>query len=510
MSLHPVHTNEGELVPATRAASSEQDLVASRFRAMSNFEVASPLLLRATPANCPLRFFGAALRERTQWRPPSTGADQASDGNNSDDFHPWSRVVELINDFWSHSWHAPAWLKVVVLLLEYNGVAASTVGTVAVFVALMFRSTGVIDISCVLCGHFFFVTTLLCWPSGRHVFFDKICISQVNEKKKFEAVMSIGAFLKASKCMIILLDVTYPTRLWCMFEVAAYCKLMENNSEKVLRLKPLAYGTIFIFMFSSVAVMRLTKTFMGVAYALFIRRLFFAGMAFPWCHAWRVYWNDMEKLRGQLSEFSMDASKCFCCSVGHVNPDTGAQLSCDRKAVNTCVTAWFGSCEAFSAFVRHDLPDRIAGSGMSYEMVLMAGLPLLWHNMDLITPALLEAKHDAVVLTCVVAATFFLIWPLWVACISAIANKTRRQLSSRYADACLSLAVAFLGTLLGFIIRRMKHFAFTLSFVSFCGVVSILGLATSLAYGVRIPCRPFGAWIPSPPERGRSLEMTEL
>eukprot|EP00927_Polykrikos_kofoidii_P068531 TRINITY_DN6388_c1_g1_i1.p1 TRINITY_DN6388_c1_g1~~TRINITY_DN6388_c1_g1_i1.p1 ORF type:complete len:392 (-),score=30.68 TRINITY_DN6388_c1_g1_i1:42-1187(-) len=358
-------------------------------------------------------------------------------------------------------------------------------------------------------GVLFFVPTMLCWRSGRHVFLDKICISQVNEKKKLDAVMGIGAFLKASKCMMVMIDLTYTTRLWCIFELAAYSKLMEKDSEKILRLKPLGCASIFLTMFTGNTALRLVKVFMSkTIFTPFVFYVFSVVVRFPVSHEMRKYHNAMAKLRGQLLKFSMDASKCFCCDMGHVHPDSGAHLSCDRQAVNACVKAWFGSCDAFNTFVKHSLYDKLAReisiAGLPYRLVIMTLLPVLWYYMDRISAMLRQSMwEEALAFTCVLPLAILVTCPFLVACDLKVAYWARRNLSSRYADAGVSLGVAIASKLLHDVIKTIS----SCSGVAFLAIHSFMGIVTIFVYGVRVRCRPFGSRTPSFPERGRSLGM---
>merc|ERR1719215_977255 len=85
----------------------------------------------------------------------------------------------------------------------------------------------------------------------------------------------------------------------------------------------------------------------------------------------RKYQDVVAQLKGQMEDFSFHASQCYCCSVGHVHPDTGARLPCDRVAVGACVDAWFGSSQAFDTLVQRRLFDKVARdlsrTGVTYK-----------------------------------------------------------------------------------------------------------------------------------------------
>ena len=39
------------------------------------------------------------------------------------------------------------------------------------------------------------------------------------------------------------------------------------------------------------------------------------------------------KQRDQFEDFSLHRANCFCCSIGHVDPETKKQISCDRERI---------------------------------------------------------------------------------------------------------------------------------------------------------------------------------
>eukprot|EP00927_Polykrikos_kofoidii_P083101 TRINITY_DN8429_c0_g1_i6.p1 TRINITY_DN8429_c0_g1~~TRINITY_DN8429_c0_g1_i6.p1 ORF type:complete len:533 (-),score=53.31 TRINITY_DN8429_c0_g1_i6:64-1662(-) len=495
-------------VAVARAQSSKNDSVASKATALSNFEIANWSLLRATCAHYPLRFVGASLRLSTQLRPPSSDGEAVDESDNPHDFHPWSAPVRLIDDFLSHSWHDPGWLKVVVLLLEYNGLPAVIVGTTAAFVASGLFAAGVLPGMEVIerrsnneaslisfwgqsTGCLFFVSTLLCWRSRRLVFLDKICISQVNEKKKLDAVMGIGAFLKASKRMLVMMDSTYTTRLWCIFELAAYSKLMESDSEKVMCLRPLAYGRIFICVFSSSIISMTVRSLVRMGYVWpSAYNVVHALPIIALLHNMRRYQDAMEKLSGQLLEFSMDASKCYCCQVCHVHPDTSAHISCDREAVQKCIESWWGSIDAFTDFVRNCLHGRLARdvgcAGVPYWLVLWMHLPHLWFFMDYISAKWRQNSYDDVtMLTFRCIVLYFLTQPCLKVGWFAVSYGARRRLSSRFIDTAVSFGLIIPCLALLIVMNAIMRTGDALFVVS----TFVMAVITSLAYGAFVRCR---------------------
>eukprot|EP00927_Polykrikos_kofoidii_P061792 TRINITY_DN5661_c0_g2_i2.p1 TRINITY_DN5661_c0_g2~~TRINITY_DN5661_c0_g2_i2.p1 ORF type:complete len:549 (+),score=53.11 TRINITY_DN5661_c0_g2_i2:118-1764(+) len=501
----------------TIAVSPSTRLDPSTLHALLNFEIESRELLRATPAGCPLRFCGAALLQNDPVPMSSEGLAGGDDGSRSADFHAWSRTVTSIREFWTHSWRASARLKVVVLLLEYSGHAAAAIGTIAASVGCALFALGVLpamvtkqsvmyDVDLensvwgLLMGLLFFLITLLFWHSGRHIFLDKICISQVNEQKKLDGVRGIGAFLKASDRLLVLFDSTYLSRLWCVLEIAAFRKLMDHNADKAMRFLPLPHGSIFILGFVAAVVLsgfealvNVGRDFMVIFHvivSIIMSRAF---------HELRSYQATLTTLKDQLRDFSFQASNCYCCSVHHEDPHSGARLMCDREAIKVVVDAWFGSVQAFEAFVNYGLYETfsraIGQTGLPFQIAIMTFLPVLWSWMDFISASFRQQSWDtALRFSLAMVVDIFIMRPLWLACVCALAYRLRRRSSCRCVDAAISVGLGVFSGILGFafwafldVLRTFVHTSIVACAIAACGML------TCWIYGGWDFCRLFGA-----------------
>merc|ERR1740133_866289 len=56
----------------------------------------------------------------------------------------------------------------------------------------------------------------------------------------------------------------------------------------------------------------------------------------------RRYGRSFFDLTEQLTKFSADEAKCFCCCNKHQNPINGGTLSCDRSLVYESIAHWHG------------------------------------------------------------------------------------------------------------------------------------------------------------------------
>ena len=316
-------------------------------------------ILHATPAHEVLAQCGRVLR--------------TSAGRN---LYHRSKPCREIEQFLTHSWHGPAWNKVFLLLVLKNGLPALVVGTLAALGILpvvfngYFPPLGRLEGQraasgwCILTGSLVSCSTLLLWRSQSKVFLDKICINQEDARLKAEGVMSIGGFLKHSRRMLVCWDETYCTRLWCTFELGAFLKCRAASQVQV---RPSFLGAVSLILFGATAgsmlVLRSWRPgdefgrFLLVVALIAVSAIsvFFAFAT----NAFRRYFRCLDEMRAQLSQFSLDNAKCYCCDRGHVS-ETGNEVPCDREIIRECMTRWFGSVEDYERSVQSTVLSELS------------------------------------------------------------------------------------------------------------------------------------------------------
>ena len=103
--------------------------------------------------------------------------------------------------------------------------------------------------------------------------------------------------------------------------------------------------------------------------------------------------KDIEALRRQLSSFSIEHAKCYCCSISHHDPSSGLQVACDRELIFVTLQEWYGSkdgsnpcfVKTFNALVRDNLASIVQETLMDVsgqlrhgmQMVMVVLMPLL-------------------------------------------------------------------------------------------------------------------------------------
>jgi len=165
---------------------------------------------------------------------------------------------------------------------------------------------------------------------------------------KAEGVLNMGAILKHSDSMLVLWDTTFASRLWCLFEMAAFLKSHEDGLEH-LRIKPtyLAPCTFVIaFCVMLMMLFELTVPFVNI-YVVVMKLSLLALSCITAARLLFLYYGAVRTLQEQLREFRIVDAKCVCCDAGHVDARLGSAVICDREIVGECITEWFGSVDGF-------------------------------------------------------------------------------------------------------------------------------------------------------------------
>ena len=178
---------------------------------IAQMDVVNPEVLRVTPVFRALEHFAAALRV-------------GSAGN----FYHKSHQCRKISTFWSHSWHAGHWKKILAIITLYNGTAAVLLSLFSGVWMMMLFSLGTLpgidrgwrddsfQWSCwsTFTGLVVASLVMIFWRPRTGVFLDRICINQKDARLKTEAIVSLAGLLKHSDRMLILWDPTWTERLW--------------------------------------------------------------------------------------------------------------------------------------------------------------------------------------------------------------------------------------------------------------------------------------------------------
>mmetsp|Transcript_80927 Transcript_80927/g.203603 ORF Transcript_80927/g.203603 Transcript_80927/m.203603 type:complete len:594 (+) Transcript_80927:56-1837(+) len=369
---------------------------------MKSLSLTSADQLRATYAAAPLVWVGALMR------PPMCGSREINEHASeaaAQKIYNKSFACKRIGAFWSHSWRAPYWQKVITLLFFYNGKAAAVIGTLSACIGCAMTIAGILppmvwSASAInedktteygfsawstIFGLFAFFVTLLGWQSKKTVFLDKVCIHQTDAILRRKGIESIGAYLSHSNTMLVLWDPTYVTRLWCVFELAAFLHAHAKSESFGVLCRPVMVGpmTVSIFLVFAIefmcilllpasVVMTFVPTSSWVMFSILI-------------HLLTGYHHSLKILQADFKHFQVSRAGCFCCNEARHNL-RGCSMLCDRELVEGCIVAWFGSIMNFNHTVQSNLFDifriQLGTFALPYTSFLMAGTPVVWAFID--------------------------------------------------------------------------------------------------------------------------------
>ncbi|CAE7370813.1 unnamed protein product [Symbiodinium pilosum] len=345
-----------------------------------------------------------------------------------------SEPVRSLDVFLSHTWLTPGRWKFLSLLVRYgwptmlvawaSGTALSCLftllGVLPLFYEWEFRGMDFPEVMSMgfwatLAGVASSAGGLLLSPymcgKDRRCFLDCTCIDQTDEARMQEGIRNIGGFLQSAEELHVLWSAPYLTRLWCVFELAAYHKL--NPSGKIT-IAPVFVEAIvcLLFMYLHVAswlfvALRISST--GGTLWIWILLACMAGSFFPLMHACRHICSYKRVMLANLGNFDFENLAC-----AH---------ECDRAIIREAIVRWYGSVDAFSEFVRgpfckvvHDSVKTPGGMPLGY--VLMLATPGLNTALDFCLSLLrTNAPVEAVwTYSAVILALAVLVYPAVFGC----------------------------------------------------------------------------------------------
>jgi len=307
-----------------------------------------------------------------------------------------SRETQRFDAFLSHDWGTSRWLKLLAMLMVFNSRAAAISTTLvsvlspvlASFVFGIEDSAGPMLLSfgtfwMVLC---FWQRIRQCFRTPVIVFMDKLCIAQKDAHLKERGILGLASFLNHSECLTMLWSPRYFSRLWCTFEVAVF---LRSQQKKHIRIMPVSFA-LLVFLISFVAhVGAFTYYFFSIREDVWKWLVGSTGMVDDWWMRATVLsssflpiaavlgptilyigiglMKDIDCLRIQLSCFSIQECKCYCCSINHQDPTTGLRVPCDREVIFTTLQEWYGNTDGegasfvgpFNALVRDHLASIV-------------------------------------------------------------------------------------------------------------------------------------------------------
>ncbi|CAE7764324.1 unnamed protein product [Symbiodinium pilosum] len=346
-------------------------------------------------------------------------------------------------------------MKYVNVLFLNNVVPACVVSILSACVAIGLVLGGFLPNSdsrwCMWFGATGYLFTFIVWHCRKLVFLDISCIKQADSIQKTDAIISMGAFLKNSKSMLVFWDSTYVTRLWCVFELSGFLHSRKPNSTTELAVCPLPLGVAFVLGHVSLTLFlfvlmtledAMDDAWVHILVVLVLGICCFTALA----AACREYFRNVQEMQRQLTSFTCAQAKSQCCQKGHEGARAGSL--CDREIILHCIIAWFGSVEEFELRVRNEvktlLSQQLADNVFTYRLFLQLGSPFFWYRLGLV-PSHREDYRKMIAELAYVFVYCFVVYPMmFKLCVLACA-KLRTRCCSLYVDVLLSSAVVGLG-----------------------------------------------------------------
>ena len=190
--------------------------------------------------------------------------------------HESTAIVSFLDSFFSHSWRTARLDKWAGLLLYLNAQAAALAMVAGTVFWTLLEDFGVVPRLLVfymadrhmmstgmpiLVGYASGITFLINWQrirkcfglGPRYCFLDKVCIDQVDDARKAAGIASLGAFLGSAENFVVLFSPDYFSRLWCVYELAAFRHLQVAGKQKITFL-PLAFPRVLFANAVAIAV----------------------------------------------------------------------------------------------------------------------------------------------------------------------------------------------------------------------------------------------------------------
>eukprot|EP00928_Gymnodinium_smaydae_P006796 TRINITY_DN1241_c2_g1_i2.p1 TRINITY_DN1241_c2_g1~~TRINITY_DN1241_c2_g1_i2.p1 ORF type:complete len:682 (-),score=125.15 TRINITY_DN1241_c2_g1_i2:79-2124(-) len=265
-------------------------------------------------------------------------------------------------------------------------------------------------------GLIVYIIVLIRWRPRCNAFLDKVCIHQTDVERKRRGIEGLGGFLRNSRQMVLLWDKTYALRLWCVFELAAFTYVTSLRASAVPSSWPLlrraesfiwrrwrgsemdhivmlpvlrgfgiaigASAVLLVHVLYSIIPLVTTSELLELVLPVVVA----AAAILYLVHIARAWARDRYELRRQLSHFNVHNAGCWCCKVGHVNPETGAPVDCDRLLIYEAIRAWFdGGPAAFQQTVRERLygeVEAILPGMLRFRDAVYMALPTIWFEIS--------------------------------------------------------------------------------------------------------------------------------
>ena len=306
-----------------------------------------------------------------------------------------SKPVPFLDYFVSHAWRSSRLEKGLALLIyfaQWPAVIAWLVGAYTAFwiatlhfelLPQVLRGPVLVRMADATQGHQpFFVQAvsvaalalvLLTWHRTKrnvYAFLDIACIDQTDAAKKESGIKSLGAILDRSERMLVIFDEHYLTRLWCIFELAAFAKRGSLDRLDVLPVHLALFKSASLLFTCCSPILLFTTWWSGVA--LFGPDMDVVGMGLMYAAgSWPLMIVIIAAgIRARSARQAVDRLRDFKLS------DAGCASADDKAAIIELIARWWADdvlrtedlesndqlasgIHAFEQFVRFELRRKL-------------------------------------------------------------------------------------------------------------------------------------------------------
>ncbi|CAE7900343.1 unnamed protein product [Symbiodinium microadriaticum] len=202
-------------------------------------------------------------------------------------------------------------------------------------------------------------------------FLDVVSINQLDEEMMQQGIYGLGGFLSASKELRILWSQPYLSRLWCVFELAAFRTANPTGRINMapLHVEALVAATwVGCYMLMLPLVPSLSAGGRGI--------LAFLPAVIPVAVIFHIFCKSLalkRRLFSELEFFDLGTVQC--------------RNDCDKEFIHGAIVEWYGSLEAFTEYVRGPLREELVatcGTTLPIKYTLIVVTPLVSLGIDVL------------------------------------------------------------------------------------------------------------------------------
>mmetsp|Transcript_32313 Transcript_32313/g.69852 ORF Transcript_32313/g.69852 Transcript_32313/m.69852 type:complete len:565 (-) Transcript_32313:225-1919(-) len=204
-------------------------------------------------------------------------------------------------------------------------------------------------------------------------FFDAVSIHQGDEFMKQRGLEGLGGFISISKELRALWTPEFASRLWCIFELAAFRKINPSGG---IVIAPVSIEAFVAMLMPAATASSILYMFMLAArQTVLVGALVSSVAVFPCGYGVHLLRRDMQCKKDMLKvleNFDLDAADCTF-------PE-------DREFILRTVTEWYGSSGSFITFVqttlREELAQQLESSQVSAFYYFFPCIPMISVALD--------------------------------------------------------------------------------------------------------------------------------